>query len=105
MRFWPERSSLIFAPGSFARGAGAATVCESGVVDSSATPAVAMVLTKLAAAPTSQAIASGATARARDIDRLLFCIIDNFLTAFHSRRKAVSTQPPVMAVSRWGERG
>src|ERR1700730_1654000 len=104
MRFWPERSSLIFARGSFAPGAGEATVCESGVVDSSATPAVAMVLTTLAAAPTAQAIAITTTARAREIDRLLFCIIERFLTAFHSRRKAVSAELPILAVSRWGER-
>ena len=56
------------------------------------------------AAPTAQAIAMVATARARVIDRLLVCIIERFLTAIHSRRKAVSAEPPIVAVSRWGER-
>ena len=64
-----------------------------------------IVLTTLAAAPSAQAIAIVATTRARDIDRLLFCIIEKFQTRFISRGEAVSAEPPIVAVSRWGEQG
>jgi len=90
-------------------GVNTVAACDAGLA--LALSAVAMVLTTLAVAPSAQAIAIVAAARTRDlerswdIDRLLFCIIEKFQTAFHSRRNAVSGESPFVAVSRWGERG
>ena len=67
--------------------------------------AVAMALATLAAAPIAQAIAIVATARIRNMDGLLLCIIEKFLTAFDSAKERVSAESAIVAVSRRGEAG